>query len=279
MFTNELLKNYIKNPNPQWDKDVANFLIAYKWNTSLKEIFPASNNYSITGSILKDEKQKEETYLLLETNGKIQIAFPSDNLIEFYNKHGLIPMLINSSSTEQFTKINRALKVLGNIPPLHSCILQLVRSIQIIEPDNSETDISYSHPNIPFSIFFSVCEDNSVISDLRVAESMLHESMHLFLSLLETHTDLIVPASDATFYSPWRDEERPVRGVFHGIFVFKAIKDFYKLLGMQMNFEQEGYFFKNRVEEIRKEFEVLIDFPKSEGLTYLGKELAEKLLL
>jgi hypothetical protein len=276
---NERIKDYIHNPFPLWDGDIADLLIDYKWNTSLNNIFQNYDDYSISGCILKDVKKKEKTLPLIETNGKIQIAFPSNYLSDFYDEHGLVETNLSVSFNEKIKKVNRALNILGKVKPLQSFIFQLVKSIQIIESEDADTDISYSHPDIPFSIFFSLCEDNSIISDLRVAESILHESMHLMLTLIENQYDLIVSGSQETFYSPWRDEQRSIRGVLHAAFVFRAIKDFYFLLVNSFHASSAEYnFLKFRIIEIEDEFLHLKNFPKSYGLTELGEILSFKLL-
>ena len=279
MNNSELVIKYIKNPLPLWNEEVTKVIINYKWDRHLKDIFHNQSNYTITGCIFKDETQKEETCTLPETNNKILVAFPSKKLSNFHDKHGLIPVFIDNSLSEKLGKVKKAMRVLGNVPPLHSCILQLIKSIQIIAPANSETDISYSHPDIPFSIFFSICDDDSIISDLRVAESILHESMHLMLTLIEYQCDLIVPNSQETFYSPWREEQRLVRGVLHGMFVFKTIQDFYILLSNSFSkFSQEHAFLMFRIVEIENELLHLKNFPQSLGLTELGKILSYNLL-
>ena len=279
MDISETIINYIKNPTPLWNEEVVNIIVNYKWDTLLKDTFHDQNNYTIAGCIFNDETQKEETCTLPDSNTKIQVVFPSNNLLSFYNKHGLTPVSIDNSLAEKLEKIKRAMSVLGNVTPLHSCILQLVKSMQIIASANSETDISYSHPDIPFSIFFSICEDNSIISNLRVSESILHESMHLMLTLIENQFDLIVPNSRETYYSPWREEQRSVRGVLHGEFVFKAIKDFYILLFNSFQKSSQEYdFIRFRVLEIENEFSFLKKFPQSPGLTELGRILSYNLL-
>lgn len=279
MDISETIINYIKNPIPLWNEEVANVAINYKWNTSLYDTFHDQNNYTITGCVLKDETQKEKTCILPETNNRIRVAFPSNKLSDFYDKHGLVPSLIDISLIDKIEKINRAIKVVSKVSSLHSCVLRLVKSVQIIESESAETDISYSHPDIPFSIFLSVCADDSVISDLRVAESILHESMHLMLTLIENRYDLIVPGSQENFYSPWRDEQRPVRGVLHGMFVFKAIFDFYTLLEERTGRTEVMKYISGRKSEIAQDFSRLTNFPHSLALTEKGRILSFKLLL
>ncbi|MDQ8015236.1 MAG: HEXXH motif-containing putative peptide modification protein, partial [Flavobacterium nitrogenifigens] len=88
--------------------------------------------------------------------------------------------------------------------------------------------------------------------------------------------DLIKPGTSETFYSPWRDEQRPVRGVLHGMFVFWNIYNFYKQLlsTKSIPVEAESYLI-HRMEDIEMEFKSISGFKDSEGVTDEGKKLSE----
>ena len=279
MKNDERINDYIYNPFPLWNNEVVNVIIDYKWDTCLKNIFHDYADYSIIGCVHKKRTSEEKTLSLIETGNKIQIVFPSDSLIDFYHEHGLVTADLNIAFDQKINKINNAIGVLGEVNDLQSFIFRIVKSVQIIETVDAYTDISYSHPDIPFSIFFSVCENNSIISDLRVAESILHESMHLMLTLIEDHFDLRDNKSNETFYSPWRDEHRPLRGVLHGMFVFRAIYDFYTLLEKRINKDNVIEYLSKRKSEIIQDFIALADFPQSLGLTEKGRILSSRLLL
>ena len=202
-------------------------------------------------------------------------------LHSFYNEHGLEPLNEQEIESNVLCKLQGALKILQQVKPVFDCIENLVRTIQVLRTGDADIDLSYSHPKIPFSIFVSVCEDDLDISNLRVAESILHEALHLKLTLIENILPLVNTDIDNTYYSPWRDENRPTQGILHGMFVFKVIKDFYELLSTKdlANSDQESDFIKYRVEAIHYELQLLTDFPKSEGLTHFGKELARRLII
>ncbi len=270
---------FLHHPFPLWDEEVTQLLIDNKWQEFSKQNIINQTDYNITACVLQKKNITEITYPIFETNKSFRIALPSISLSPFYEKHGLVPEKLNPQNTEVFEKIKSALNLMQNVKPIHSFILQIVKSIQIIKAEHTETDISYSHPDIPFSIFFSICEEVSTISDLRVAESILHESMHLLLTLIENHIDLIFIDSKATFYSPWRNEQRPLRGVLHGMFVFKAVKDFFTLLLQYFpkSTEEESYII-SRITEIQKELKLLVNFPHLNDLTDFGKLLSYKLL-
>jgi HEXXH motif-containing protein len=58
---------------------------------------------------------------------------------------------------------------------------------------------------------------------LRLAEDLLHESVHIRVHELEVKGDLVTKAgSTERFYSPWRREWRPLRGLLHAVCTFTA---------------------------------------------------------
>ena len=58
---------------------------------------------------------------------------------------------------------------------------------------------------------------------LRLAEDLLHESVHIRVHEIEAKGDLVTKAGSAErFYSPWRREWRPLRGLLHAVCTFTA---------------------------------------------------------
>ena len=58
---------------------------------------------------------------------------------------------------------------------------------------------------------------------LRLAEDLLHESVHIRLHEIESHSALVAKAGRTErFYSPWRREWRPLRGLLHAACTFTA---------------------------------------------------------
>ena len=268
MTLENYIENYLNNPFPLWNTGLTTLLVEHK----CKELSVANSSknpyeYSIIGCINNGEYQTEVSIPLYKNDNGIKLVLPSVIPEPFYEAHGLELAAIDKSSGTEITKMKNALAVLKQIPEAYSFINTIVKSIQILQAEDSETDISYSHPDIPFSIFFSVCGEDSLLSDLRVAESILHEVMHLYLTLIENKNDLIIPGSKETFYSPWRDEQRPLRGILHGLFVFRAIKNFYTILLKKPFGKEVNVYLSKRISEIEKELSILKSFHQSKGLT------------
>ncbi|MFD5316869.1 HEXXH motif domain-containing protein [Streptomyces sp. NPDC127098] len=64
---------------------------------------------------------------------------------------------------------------------------------------------------------------------VQLAETLVHEFQHMRLNaMLDTTEFLERPvARDALFYAPWRNDPRPLEGVFHGIFAFFGVTEFW----------------------------------------------------
>lgn len=273
--------SFIDNPFPLWENDLTDNLVANEL-LKLSEFGINLGNYSTAaGYFDKDTQDRKKNILLFGTNLKNSIYLESpqyDLLNEFYEEHGLVPEPESKLGIIEVEKLRDALSVFQLIPECEKCISTIVKSIQVLQQVDDEIDTSYSHPDIPFSIFISLCNSKSVNSDLRVAESILHEAMHLKLTLIEKHVDLIKPNSLETFYSPWRDEQRPLRGVLHGLFVFKGISLLYKELQKIILDTTANKYLKNRIIDINCEFEQLQKFQYCKGLTDFGQGLVINLL-
>ncbi|MGV3613422.1 MAG: aKG-HExxH-type peptide beta-hydroxylase [Fluviicola sp.] len=215
--------------------------------------------------------------LKLQCEKSILIEYPVPELKFFYSECGLDPIEKEELLKETaISKILNAFNALNKVPGYFESVIDFVRSITIVKSEGPDYDTSYSHPNLPLSIFFSLCADDE-ISNLRVAESILHEAMHLKLSLIEKSIQL-VRNPEETYFSPWRDEQRPIGGVLHGIFVFSTILDFYRKL---LVFETDHIvveYLQFRCENIETEMKMVVDFPFISGLTAEGRTISKALL-
>ncbi len=114
--------------------------------------------------------------------------------------------------------------------------------------------------------------------DLRLAEGILHECMHLQLTLVEA-TVPMVSSADERYHSPWRGTMRPSQGVLHGLYVFRVIQDFQRaLLDNGSVTAGERAYLARRIDTIEMEVGALGDFAGSRDLTVTGRRLAAMLL-
>lgn len=73
----------------------------------------------------------------------------------------------------------------------------------------------------------------NITNHVLIAECLIHELMHQKLNNVERIKEVILPCDpekEGTYFSPWRDDPRPIRMVLHGLFVFTAIVEFWQNL-------------------------------------------------
>ncbi len=153
----------------------------------------------------------------------------------------------------------------------------LVRSVHGIRAVGPGYDCSHSEPSIPFSVFVSV-PVGEPDAEVRLAESLLHEAMHLQLTLVERHAP-IVGTAGGTGYSPWQRTERPVQGLIHGLYVFTAIATWLARLAASPDVPAGGAgYAARRLSEIGREVDEVAALATHPDLTTFGRALASRLL-
>lgn len=266
---------YLNNPLPIWNRDLAEALVKHEIQELLHtDILIGEAEYNTTAVYLSKKNLKGSGYI--RVNGKMKIEYPdSAYLSEFYYNHALDIMPRQEfRHIEVEAQIRLAISELDRVKECGECISHLVQSIQILRQPEPEFDISFSHPKIPFTVFVSLGEGTSAINTMRLAESILHEAMHLKLSLIEKITPLIADNSQQHF-SPWRDECRPIRGVLHAMYVFSAIRAYYKaVIDLHQNLETRK-FMEWRTKEIACEISQMQSFWQNPGLTATGSHLSK----
>lgn len=155
-------------------------------------------------------------------------------------------------------------------------IIALVRNIHLLKLEDNEYDVSYSLPNIPFSIFVSIPSKRLIDDSLRIAEAILHETMHLQLTLIEEIIPLVKKSSHK-YFSPWKNEYRNPGGIIHAIYVFRTIREFYKKILMTDIHQSHLKFLIRRKEEIESQLISLSNFGMSDALTKQGSLLTSAL--
>lgn len=169
--------------------------------------------------------------------------------------------------------LKAAFKLIGLIPSLRLSVLDLVKSLHVLVPQDATSDVSFSEPAIPFSIFVSVPKEPVADASLRVAEAIIHEAMHLQLSLVERVVPLVC-GDEQRFYSPWKQAIRNTAGILHGIYVFAVIDSWLERLPASLCSDYTN----RRRTEIGRQLKLNIAFPESAELTPKGCLLARTIM-
>ena len=152
----DIIHKYIEHPYPLWEAETTAVLVQHKWNELKKHGLIDSIEYSTVGFINDFTITVGTQFPITEDlNNIIYLETPSfDCLLEFYDEYGLLPCSEDEiKSNNTLTKIRSAISLFDLVKPMHLCIAELVRSVQVLRQEDAEIDVRYSHPKIPFSIF------------------------------------------------------------------------------------------------------------------------------
>jgi len=119
---------------------------------------------------------------------------------------------------------------------LASEIFMGVQSLVPVHSHAIDVHRSQTFREIPGLLVLSWMSDTSVI-----VEALVHEYHHHKLNALLNLDPIIVECSpEAIYYSPWRDDPRPLSGILQGIYVFQAVLEFgHKILKIDIPLLQE----------------------------------------
>ena len=166
-----------------------------------------------------------------------------------------------------------ALQLLDYSESIRSTMHTMCRSVVVLKSARVCDDVSFSHPEMPFSIFTSVTESGNRNRVPRLAECLAHEALHLQLSLVERKWPLVRADTETELvYSPWKQEMRPIQGLLHALYVFGNLRCFWKAVGRSASFARE--FANERAVAIDLEMSRIGDLSESMALTDLGRRIA-----
>ena len=174
--------------------------------------------------------------------------------------------------------LERSLDLIRTALPLQGTVAGLCRSLHVLVASGRDFDVSYSDPSLPFSVFVScppATERNRVE---RLAENIVHEALHLQLTLLESVESLVIHGpGETSVFSPWKNEWRSVRGLMHAVYVFGNLRCFWKHVAAKL--PESSSFAQTRIETIKREMEAARHLLTSRHLTAMGRRLARSFLV
>ena len=170
-----------------------------------------------------------------------------------------------------------SLEFIGMDLPLEGTVAALCRSLHVLVADGRDFDVSYSDPSLPLSVFVSCPLPGERNRVERLAENIVHEALHLQLSLVESVQPLVIDNPDETLvYSPWKDEWRTVRGLVHAVYVFGNLRSFWQ--GVASKQPKSSSFAQARIRTIETEMTGAAHLVEDGSLTVAGRRLAASFL-
>ena len=173
--------------------------------------------------------------------------------------------------------VRSALSLIALVPSLYATVAAYLRTLHVLQAPGTDFDVSHSDPEVPFSIFVSIPSVERE-GKLRLAESIIHECMHLQLTIIEAELPLVCDRN-VLIFSPWQQTARPLSGVLHALYVFSVIDAYFQALGQSCSLTRdERAFVTKRREQITQEVAQVADLANVEGLTNEGGVLVGQLL-
>ena len=190
-----------------------------------------------------------------------------------YENRGLT--FSESMSAADVAAVRSALSLVALLPSLQETISAYLRVLHILKAPGSDFDVSHSDPEVPFSVFMSIppsCPEAA----LRLAESIVHECMHLQLTMIEAVAPL-VRNNNVKAYSPWTQTPRSLGGILHGLYVVSVIYIWLLSLNAKSAMEEKKFVFQ-RMKNIEWEMRQVAWLAVSDGLTDIGKAFIRRVL-
>jgi uncharacterized protein len=118
-------------------------------------------------------------------------------------------------------------------PALMDEIRMLVPDIQFIRDLSAHPDkaVSFSDNSTPGAVHAAILVGGGLIDPYILADSIIHEHRHQKLYLLQREVPL-VEVDRPLVSSPWREDPRPPSGLFHAVFVFVHLSEFWEHLAL-----------------------------------------------
>lgn len=220
--------------------------------------------------ILPREFAASRSVIVETLRGKVRDRY-ADLGLEFHSATSIDPATVGHA-------IERAMALIARVPEAAEAIGSVLAVLHVMRPPGPDYDVSYSDPAVPFSVFVGVSEEKAPLGGMRLAEGILHECMHLQLSLLED-LEPMVSGHDDSLRSPWQGVMRPTQGNLHGLYVFRVLQWFHlrMIAGGGLTDLEQGHS-EGRIRTIEEEIRGVRDLVHSRDLTEAGLALVARLL-
>ena len=270
---------------PLWFPHLVGPVTQFAWERLYRETGLSPDSYSTTRLLLGNPKAEREIVAYCKprsepeeegTNGGVPVEILSPNLVGQITDSEVQLLNAHSIVKEAAGELDAAFSLLNLVPSVWPTVCQLVRAIHVIDPGDNDTDVSFSDPSVPFSVFVSVPPIRSEIGAWRIAEAILHESMHLHLTLIARIVPLVRPRGKMQ-YSPWRGEDRDSEGIIQALYVFSVIRSFFVALPKAKSDEADIYALE-RTNHIESQIRQARDFTGCDELTPEGTALVNRML-
>ena len=185
------------------------------------------------------------TVLAIDTYTEYGALTSLDHLqtINLFSVDGIVINSYDPYFNLPYIEVYPRVRDLGVCAQYAACLQESLQRIRKYRPDMADeihlmTDVvvpmDTSASNLEMasgtaSDMFGACFLSTTDNPLYLAEMLIHEFSHNKLRLLQDIDMLLKPEvlGIAKYYSPWRDDPRPLDGLQHGLFVFSNVAHFW----------------------------------------------------
>lgn len=276
-MTADDVRTAIERPGQILNTGLAAALAEVGWRR-LRPVGVSEENYSTMRALLGDPSPRCVLVTRVPIPGSdalIQLEMFPDGIPAAYSDLG---MKAARAGPERISRaLSSGLRELATVPAALAPVERLARSLHALNVDDPQMDVSYSDPEVPFSVFLGIHEREVPDEPLRLAEAVLHETMHLQLSLIEDVVPLVSGATER-WSSPWQGRPRPAQGVLHGLYVFRAVEEFLRARRAGGLDGADDRYVERRLRTIAEEIAEAAAVVGSADLTDAGRALASRLV-
>ncbi len=178
--------------------------------------------------------------------------------------------LLNVAAVSLSQKVGRAFEMIGEADPnLGSQIKTMIKWIfPIITKNPSSTHNSFTAKRLLGGIFLS-----GGYKFIPLLEAVVHEFHHSELYMLMATQEIISDSDHRLYYSPWREDARPLHGLFHAVHVFSQVEDFYSRTEGVKSFYDYNEFIRARRIQLCQQLRVGLAQLRQSELPVLGQEI------
>jgi hypothetical protein len=197
----KLVLDAFRKPGPFWFVDLGPLLVQQRWAKLGDEYGIDRSNYG-TARMLERAPRSDRTIVgsvqtpIFDNRHQIYIESLRPEVVDRYVAFGLNFYRSNEIGTELLDSLTRAIHLISVVRGAAVSVSAVLSVLHLLKPESPEYDVSYSEPSVPFSIFVGVQQEYQLNGDLRLAEGILHECMHLQLTLIEEQSALIAAENE-----------------------------------------------------------------------------------
>jgi uncharacterized protein len=158
-----------------------------------------------------------------------------------------------------------------------------MREIRSLDPDilfvrdldaHPDKAVSFSDNSTPGALYVGIKVSGRMIDPYLLADSIIHEHRHQKLYLLQREVQL-VEVDYPLVHSPWRDDPRPPSGLFHAVFVFAHLHEYWEHLAASGPSREVRERARGELIVIDERLEAALPTLRGTRLTRRGKELLD----